>query len=66
MVRVVRLVSLVGVLRTGGHGGELCKSLNRNWSLGNVVWCGVLWSDLVQPDLVWRAKVARLNWFSYI
>ena len=31
-----------------------------NSSLGNVVWCGVL-----QFGLVWYAKIARMNWFSY-
>ena len=31
----------------GGQGSELCKSAMKNWSLSNVVWCGVVCCALV-------------------
>ena len=52
LVGVLRMVRVVRVVN--GHGGELCKNLNEN--TGNVV-CRCL---------VWYAKIARMNWVSYV
>ena len=57
LVGVLRMVRMVRVVN--GHGGELCKNLNENTGL--LVWCG-----LPLSGLVWYAKIARMNWLSYV
>ena len=71
---MVRLVSLFGVLRVVRDRWSWRETVQKSFS--NVVWCAVMWSGLFRSDLVWIgliwfgvvwcAKIARMNWFSYI
>ena len=69
MVRVVRLVSLVGVLKMVRVVMEVncVKVQMTNWSLGNVAWCGVMWSGLVCKDSQDELKhMVAASWWYYL